>query len=82
MTTYDAIPSLDRRGTRFLVTDTFGHDLVKARLPLHPGGSTALSTPLECPAPYAGATLYVAPSVATDVERIERRYRQRNNNGR
>ncbi len=82
MTAYDVIPSLDRQGARFLVTDTFHHDLLKTRLPLHPGRPTAFSIPVESPVPYVGAAPCVALSVATDVERIERRYRQPDNNGR
>jgi hypothetical protein len=68
MTAYNAMLSVDRRGTRLLVTDAFGHDLVKARLPLYSEHPRALLTLLEGLALYAGAGLCVATSVAAEVE--------------
>jgi hypothetical protein len=55
MTAYNAMLSVDRRGSRLLVTDAFGHDLVKARLPLYSEHPRALLTLLEGLALYAGA---------------------------
>jgi hypothetical protein len=76
------MPSVDRRGSRLLVTDALGHDLVKARLPLPTGYPRALLALLEGLAPYFGAVLCTVTSAATDIKQIERRYRQPDNEGR
>jgi hypothetical protein len=68
MTAYSAMLSVDKRGSRVLVTDTYGHDLLKARLPLYSEHPRALLTLLEGVALYAGAALCVATSVAADVK--------------
>ena len=67
MPTFNAMLVVDSKGTRLLVTDTFGHDLLKARLPLHPDHPRALLTLLEGLSLYAGNRLCVATSVAADV---------------
>ena len=82
MTAYNATLSVDRRGSRRLVTDAFGHDLVEARLSLPSGYPRAFLTLLEGLAPYFGTAPCFAPSAATDIEQIERRYGQRDNEGR
>lgn len=61
---------VDKIGTRLLVTDWFGHDLVKARLPVHSEHPRALLTLLEGLALYYGNRLYVAVSVAADVTKM------------
>jgi len=68
MTAYNAMLSVDRRGSRLLVTNAYGHDLLKARLPLYSEHPRALLTLLEGVALYAGAALCVATSVAADVK--------------
>jgi hypothetical protein len=59
---------VDKRGTRLLVTDSLGHDLVKARLPLHSDHPRALLTLLEGLALYAGARLCVATFVSAELK--------------
>lgn len=66
----NAILRVDSSGTRVLVTDGYGHDLVKARLPLHSEHPRALLTLLEGLALYCGHRLHVAVSVAADVTKM------------
>jgi hypothetical protein len=54
---------VDKRGTRLIVTDALGHDLVKAVLPLQSDHPRALVTMLEGLALYSGSRLCVATSV-------------------
>jgi hypothetical protein len=66
----NAVLRVDSSGTRVLVTDAYGHDLVKARLPVHSEHPRALLTLLEGLALYCGHRLYVAVSVAADVTKM------------
>jgi hypothetical protein len=66
----NATVRVDSIGTRLLVTDWFGHDLVKARLPRHSEHPRALLTLLEGLALYFGNRLCVAVSVAADVTKM------------
>lgn len=66
----NAILRVDSSGARILVTDGYGHDLVKARLPLHSEHPRAILTLLEGLALYCGHRLYVAVSVAADVTKM------------
>lgn len=68
MPPFNAMLSVDKRGARLLVTDAFGHDIVKARLPLPSDHPRALLTLLEGLALYAGNRLCVATSVAADAD--------------
>ena len=84
MTAYNATLSVDRRVSWLLVTDAFGHDWVKVRLSRPPGYPGALLAAMEGPGPVlqAGAAPCFAPFAASDIEQIDRRYRQRDNEGR
>ena len=59
---WDARLRLDREGARLLVTDSLGHDRLKARLPLRPEHPRALLTLLEGVALYSGERIVAALS--------------------
>jgi hypothetical protein len=58
--------NVNSTSTRLLITDCFGHDLLKARLPIHSDHPRALLTLLEGAAMYSGKRICVATSVAAD----------------
>lgn len=69
MPTWNARLRIDRWAARLLISDEFGHDLLKARLPVSPDHPRALLTLLEGAALYGGSTLSVATTVAASVDR-------------
>jgi hypothetical protein len=66
MPTWNAMLNVNSTSTRLLITDYFGHDLLKARLPIHSDHPRALLTLLEGAAMYSGKRICVATSVAAD----------------
>lgn len=66
MPTWNAMLNVNSTDTRLLITDCFGHDLLKARLPIHSDHPRALLTLLEGVAMYSGKRICVATSVAAD----------------
>ena len=64
MSPWDALLKIDSRGVRLLLTDSLGHDLLKARLPFRSDHPRALLTLLEGAALYSGSVLSVATCVA------------------
>jgi hypothetical protein len=66
MPTWNAMLNVNSASTRLLITDCFGHDLLKARLPIHSDHPRALLTLLEGAAMYSGRRICVATSVAAD----------------
>lgn len=66
MPTWNAMLQVDSARTRLLITDALGHDLLKARLPIHSDHPRALLTLLEGLALYCGKRICVATSVAVD----------------
>jgi len=73
MTEWNAALKLDAEGTRVLLSDRLGHDVLKARLPLQCGHPRALLTLLEGAALYCGDRLLVVTSVdeSADPGRVE-----------
>jgi len=70
MPSWKAMLRVDRRGTRLIVTDFLGHDLVKAKLPIQSSHPRGLLTLLEGLALYSGSLLCVATYVVENVDPI------------
>lgn len=68
MTEWNAALKMDAEGTRVLLSDRFGQDVLKARLPLQSGHPRALLTLLEGAALYSGDPLLVVTSVDGNVD--------------